>query len=55
MPKEYIRQLWQDGIKVAEVCCADEKQADREAGHYLAVYAQHGTETRLVSKTVNRK
>lgn len=55
MPTEYIREIWQGDIMVAKVCCADEAIADREAGHYLAVYAQDGTETSLVAKSRNIK
>jgi hypothetical protein len=38
----FIREIWQHGMMVARVECADEAQADREAGHYVAVYAQDG-------------
>lgn len=54
MAKEYIREIWQGGIMVAKVSCEDEVQADREAGHYLAVYAQDG-DIRLVAKSRNSR
>lgn len=54
MPTEHIRELWQEGIMVAKVIAPTMEAADREAGHYLAMYALDGTETRLVSKTKTR-
>ena len=54
VPTEYIREIWQDGMMVAKVSCADEAAADREAGHYLAAYSQDG-DVRLVCKSKKLK
>lgn len=50
MPTEYIREIWQGDLMVAKVCSRDKAAADRDAGHYFAVYSQDG-DTRLVSKS----
>ena len=50
LPTEYIREIWQHGIMVAKVCCNNEADADREAGHYFAVYALDG-EVRLKARS----
>jgi hypothetical protein len=40
--KKYIAELWQDNIRVAEIDCPTQTEADREIGHYALMYAQDG-------------
>jgi len=39
---QYRFQLWQDGMLVAAVDCADRKSAMKEIMHYAAIYEQDG-------------
>lgn len=42
MGKRYVAQLFQGGMKVAEVDAVTRKDAEREINHYAFVYGQDG-------------
>jgi hypothetical protein len=42
MSERHRFQLWQDGIMVAAVDCANRHSAMKEIAHYAAVYEQDG-------------
>lgn len=40
--RDYTYRLFQDGIQVARVDCADKKRAQQEILHYAMIYGQDG-------------
>ena len=40
--RDYVYRLFQDGVQVARVDCADKERAQQEIMHYAMVYSQDG-------------